>query len=403
MPLVDYYRLLEIDHNMSTEDILKYLRKINRQWTKRNNTCQSDRKEQLDNIAQTLEIIRNAIKQFGNDITRQDYDNELNKAYANGTLNNSTQKEYKDILEQAWAYYYKNDIDTALQYARECVDAQINDPSAYELLADCYMLGDAYDEALKAIDVGLNIFNRNESLMVLGARIATVSGQMYDIAQLRINSILEAFPDEPYGYAEQIYMHLHKGETELAFSEIDSYLNVRPNDMKFRELVAHDLDKYIYENFITMTGDNEILIAEKEAYKNAVRLAAKASEIFNDSRTQTTVNEVTFFGKREWDSWNMPSIKTLTLFGLLLLIIPPVGIAFLLIDILLVIFSFRPYWQINQTWVTGKRGGFETVINRLGYYAAIAARKCWNLLLTDVKLFFRFIFWIVRGGPFAND
>ncbi len=99
----------------------------------------------------------------------------------------------------------------------------------------------------------------------------------------------------------------------------------------------------------------------------------------------------------------MPSIKTLTLFGILLLIIPPVGILFLLIDILLVIFSFRPYWQINQTWVTGERGQLESVINKIGYYAAIAARKCWNLLLTAIKWFFRFIFWLVRGGPFAND
>lgn len=402
MSLVDYYKLLEIDHNWSTDDILKYLRKINRQWTQRNNTCPSDRKEQLESIAQMLEIIRNAMKQFGNDITRQKYDNDLNKAYANGTLNDEVQQEYKDLLDQAWAYYYKNNIEFATQCAKECVDAQLNDPSAYELLANCYMLGESYHDALNAIDVGLNIFDKNQVLMVLGARIATASGQMYDTAQIRINSILEAFPEEPYGYAEQIYMHLHKGETELAFNEIDSYLSVRPNDIKFRELVAHDLDKYIYENYVTMTGDTQHIIAGKDSYANALKLAHKASEIFNDKRTQAVVNDVEYFGTREWDSWNMPSIKTLTLFGLLLLVIPPVGIMFLLIDILLVVFSFRPYWQINQTWVTGERGQLESVINKIGYYAAIAARKCWNLLLTAIKWFFRFVFWLVRGGPFAN-
>ena len=99
----------------------------------------------------------------------------------------------------------------------------------------------------------------------------------------------------------------------------------------------------------------------------------------------------------------MPSIKTLTIFGLLLLVIPPLGILFLLIDILLIVFSFRPYWQINQTWVTGERGQLESVINKIGYYAAKAARKCWQLLLKFIALFFRFILWIVRGGPFAND
>ena len=334
MPLVDYYKLLEIDHNWPTNDILKYLRKINRQWTQRNNTCPSDRKEQLESIAQMLEIIRNAMKQFGNDITRQKYDNDLNKAYANGTLNDEVQQEYKDILDQAWAYYYKNNIELATQYAKQCVDAQLNDPSAYELLANCYMLGESYHDALDAIDTGLNIFDKNQVLMVLGARIATVSGQMYDEAQTRINSLLESFPEEPLGYAEQIYMHLHKGESELAFNEIDSYLSVRPEDMKFRELVAHDLDKYIYENYVTMTSETQHMIAGKDAYKNALTLAHKASEIYNDNRTQAVVNDVEYFGTREWDSWNMPSIKTLTLFGILLLIIPPVGIVFLLIDIL---------------------------------------------------------------------
>lgn len=402
MPLVDYYKLLEIDHNWTTDEILKYLRKTNRQWIQRNNTCPNDRKEQLESIAKMLKIIGDALKQFGNDITRQKYDEDLNKAYANGSLTDETHQEYKDILEQAWAYYYKNDIDLAMQYARECVEAQLNEPSAYELLANCYMLIEAYNDALNAIDTGLNIFNNNQPLMILGARIATISGCMYDEAQKRINIILESFPDEPYGFAEQIYMHLHKGDSSLAFNEIDSYVSIRPEDMKFRELVAYDIDRYIYENLVSSTNDNQTFIAGKDAYANALKLARKAAELYADPHTSSVVADVEFYGKREWDSWNMPSIKTLTIFGLLLLVIPPVGIIFLIIDILLVIFSFRPYWQINQTYVTGQRGTLESIINRIGYYSAIAARKCWNLLITAFKLLLRFVFWLVRGGPFSG-
>ena len=44
----------------------------------------------------------------------------------------------------------------------------------------------------------------------------------------------------------------------------------------------------------------------------------------------------------------------------------PIGIALYLVMGVLIYFSFRPYWQINKSYVTGKAGKLEKVISIAG-------------------------------------
>lgn len=63
--------------------------------------------------------------------------------------------------------------------------------------------------------------------------------------------MLELAPDKSIGHSEQIYLHLRKGDEDLAFQEIDSYITAHPDDEEFKQGVAYDLDA-VFEHVLLL-------------------------------------------------------------------------------------------------------------------------------------------------------
>ncbi|MDO4332903.1 MAG: hypothetical protein Q4C58_09485 [Eubacteriales bacterium] len=299
------------------------------------------------------------------------------------------------------AYYRKGNIKLAAQRAQEAIEGNINDPKAYDLLARCYFDMQNYTKSLQTIDSGLAIYANNLDLHWLGARIATVGTQNYDDAQNRINKLLEIAPDKSIGHSEQVYLHLRKGDEDLAFREIDSYIEAHPSDEGFKRGVAYDLDSYSNGCYYYDQTQNATFIADKESYLKCLKLRTKANEIYSDEHTQKQLENVKYFGQKEWNDWNMDSIKSLSLYGVILLVLVwPVGLVLLAIDALLIYFSFRPYWQINKTYVTGQMGTAERIVSSIGDVAAKFGGWFLRFLWKAVCGFFRLALWLASGGPF---
>lgn len=284
----------------------------------------------------------------------------------------------------------KGNIKMAAQCAQEAIDGKVNDPSAYDLLARCHYDMQNYPKALDVIDAGTTIYTDDLNLYWLGARIASVGTKDFDDAQKRVNKLLEMAPDNSIGHSEQVYLHLQKGDEDLAFQEIDSYIAAHPQDDGFKKNVAYDIDSYSNGFFYYDQAHDASFIADKESYQKCLKLCTKAAEIYSDEYTQKRLENAQYYGKKEWDSWNIESIKALTLYGLLLTaIFFPVGLALLAIDAAVIYFSFRPYWQINKTYVTGEMGGVEKAVTMIGDFAARFGgwftRFLWNLFVWFIK------------------
>ena len=116
---------------------------------------------------------------------RQKYDEELNQAYNDGKIVDNVEEQLVSILDQARDYFKKGNIQLATQCALEAVEGKINDPSAYDLLAQCYVRTSQYDKALEVVDNGSAIFRDDLNLKWLGARIAIDGKSDYDDAQRR--------------------------------------------------------------------------------------------------------------------------------------------------------------------------------------------------------------------------
>ena len=90
------------------------------------------------------------------------------------------------------------------------------------------------------------------NLYWLGARIASVGTKDFDDAQKRVNKLLEIGPDNSIGHSEQVYLHLQKGDEDLAFQEIDSYIAAHPQDDGFKKNVAYDIVPIPMDSSITI-------------------------------------------------------------------------------------------------------------------------------------------------------
>lgn len=395
----DLYKELDLDRSWDEKTIKDRLKDIQKLWTMRQSACND--KEQLMLIDKILSAVEDGYRYLIKAIKRRQYDEALDKAYKDGVIKDEIEQKLKSLIEQAMAYYRKGNIKLAAKCAQEAIDGHINDPAAYDLLARCHFDMQNYQKALDVVDAGVAVFQDNIDLHWLGARIATVGTKDYDDAQKRVNDLIAMAPEKSIGHSEQIYLHLRKGDEDLAFQEIDSYIASHPEDNSFKKGVAYDLDSYSNSCYYYDEAQNASFIADKESYEKCLKLRTKATEIFADEHTQKQLENAQYFGKKEWNDWNMESIKSLSIYGaIFLFLFFPVGIALLAVDALLIYYSFRPYWQINKTYVTGQMGTAEQIVSVVGDYAARFGGWFLRFIVKAVLAIFRFVLWLCAGGPF---
>lgn len=404
---VDLYKELEIDRAWDEKSIRNHLKGLQKLWTQRQGATND--KEQLLLIDKILTYVEDGYRYLTKTLKRQQYDQALELAYKAGKIIDEAEEKLHDILDQARAYYRKGKIQLAAKLAQEAVDGKVNDPSAYNLLARCYFDTNAYEKAINTVDQGLSIFKDNIDLHWLGARIATNGTKNYEDAQRRVNELITLAPEKSIGHSEQVYLHLRKGDESLAFQEIDSYIAAHPADDGFKRDVAYDLDTYSNTCYYYDAAQNASFIADKASYDKCLMLRSKAVEIFHDEHTQNQLERAKYYGQKEWNDWNMDSIKSLALYGTIFVGLDLLahsgaffGIGFVLYAVMgvLIYFSFRPYWQINKTYVTGQMGTAEKMINQIGNLTAKSAIWILRALVKIIELIFRFILGLASGRWF---
>lgn len=402
---IDYYKELDIDRSWDEKTIREHLKNMEKIWIQRQGATND--KEQSLLIDKIIDNIRDARRYLIKAAKRQVYDQALELAYQAGRIVDVAEEKLRTILDQARAYYRKGNIKLAAKFAEEAVAGEVNDASAYDLLARCYFDMNTYDKALGVVDHGISIFKTDLNLHWLGARIATIGTKNFENAQQRINRLLELAPNNSIGHSEQVYLHLRSGDEKLAFQEIDSYIAAHPDDNNFKRGVAYDLDTYSNTCYYYDAAQNATFIADKASYQKCLTLRTKAVEIFEDEHTQNQLESAKYYGKKAWNDWNMPAIKSLATYGTIFTVLGfiaegflPIGITLYLVMGVLIYFSFRPYWQINKSYVTGKAGKLEKVISIAGDGTARMAEYAFKALIQTMSLIFKFIIGLASGRWF---
>ena len=78
------------------------------------------------------------------------------------------------------------------------------------------------------------------------------------------------------------------------------------------------------------------------------------------------------------------------------------GIAFILYACMgaLIYYSFRPYWQINKTYVTGELGTAEKAVNMMGPYVVKGAKLLLRVIFKIMELMIKFVLYLASGKLF---
>ena len=214
--------------------------------------------------------------------------------------------------------------------------------------------------------------------------------------------MLELDPKSSKAHAEQIHFYMYSGQEAIAFQQIDQYVAQNPNDVEFKQETAYNLISFTNTCYFEDAETGSLVIADKASYTKCLTLCQKAYSLYQDEYTSKNLENAKFFGKREFNRNNSYELKWLWGLGLLSLfaIVPVFSqiksatdfftvlimlCIYLVPAILLTIVSFRPYWQINRIYYTGKAGWFETIVIWWG-----------KITVFLVKLSIKFFLWILR-------
>lgn len=399
---IDYYKELEIDRAWDCSKIRKHLNQLQKVWVARQNTCNVADGETIALITERLGEIKEAQRYLIREEKRKKYDIELDKCYKDGIITDKVDEQLYGILEQARDCYKQGKFRDSGKLAQQAVEEHLHDPEAYRILADSYFQLGYNTEGVIIADRGIKLFPDNLDLMWLGTRIMIDGIEDYDEAQRRINKLFETAPDDSYGPSEQVYLHLRKGETALAYQEIDEYLAERPDDEMLRFRIAYNI--YVFSNscFHYDKDLNCIYWDEQEQYDYCLELQIKAYEICSNEFFNRTLADTRAYGEKEWNDWNLPSIRSLSIYGALFMyFFFPIGILLLAVDALVIYYSYRPYWLINKTHVTGRMGKTEELVSTIGRVSARAGEWLFGIVRTVIWGTLKFVWHLATGHFFG--
>lgn len=403
--ILDYYKAFGLDRSWDEKTLRKELGKAQRTFMRRQSTTND--KEELDQINQTLEILDKAIECLSHPDARKSYDKELDKAYQAGMVNDEAEAQARDALEKAKQFYAKGQIQLAAKFALEAINNKVNDPTAYEILAKCYYDSGDYSASIDTVDKALTVYVDNTYFLWLSARINTIV-ERYDVAQQKINRMLELDPNSSQAHAEQIHFYMYAEKEDIAFQQIDQYLAQNPNDTDFKRETAYNLISFTNTCYLEDADTGSLVIADKKSYTKCMSLCQKAYSLYQDEYTKNNLESAQFFGQREFNHNNSYELKWL--WGLsalsLFVIVPAFGEMRSIADffsilfaaciyfvpaILLTIVSFQPYWQINRIYYTGKAGWFETLVIWWGKITVAIVKWSWKIMWWIVRFILSFV------------
>ena len=332
------------------------------------NTAKQNQQEKLEELKN---ILNNACKVFKNDDNRKKYDEALDAAYAANKITDQTVEDLPtQPAQNVWqmlAELFDNEQYVAvINECNKMIAAGTTDISAYHFKSMAsYELGDKKC-AYETINETQQKFPNDAWNLKLGARYSTIDGN-YNNAQDFINTLTTKQPEHPLATIEQCYLYERMDKQELAFKLIDEYLEKNPHNEDFRRDCAYDMMALSNTYFTRDPESGTYIIASREDYEKCLAVCEKAATIYNNDYIAAKLEDTKFFGqtKYNWDNkWRILALFIGGIFYFLigLLTIAQGGFVGLLLGAGLIFsgyrlhkLSYRPYWQINKYFLTGKR------------------------------------------------
>ena len=407
--IIDYYAVYALDRKLDAQAIKKKLRSIQGDIRENMSSGSLNSDEVMAKLQESFVQVADALKVFKNKETKEEYDAQLDAAYANGVLNTEAQSMAEDLYAEIEAMFMKGNYQGAAKKCTDALNSNVRDARIYGLLARSYYALQDIARSLQTVVEGIKIHPENLELLRIGARFSNEGKDDYNMAQEYINRMFSIDANNKFAYAEQIYLYLCTGKNDLAYQNIDEYLQGNPHDNEFRRTCAYDLIGFSYNYYTKDENSGSYVLISKEAYENCVAVCDKAASLYNDENIVNCLNTAKSYGEIEFNEDNKENIKWTAIAGIVYLgvslmvmwegfgeenMITFIGATFLIFALgvgalycayELYQVSKRPYWQIYKYYLTGQREKKEKIFIIIG-----------TILAGYMKFTLKFAKWMLK-------
>jgi len=358
--IVDYYESLQIDRTADTNAIRKLINDRMKLWMK-NEASSQPGSDGLKHSQFMLKLIDAANAVLCDDTRRQAYNIELDRAYQTGVLSSEKQAEAIDAIKLAEEYFNKGKPELAAQHAMQAIENNPSNSKAYEILTHSqYLLGD-YNDALGTDQKAIELFAENTEFEWLYSRLS-INLDLFEQAQGIINKVLSRDKSNPLFNAEQVYLYCRADRTELAFSEVNSFISEHSDNNLYKEYVASNLLRYARTLYFVDQEKVQYVMTEHKSFEECLRVCEFANSLYPSDETRQELDDINSFGEKQFDQRHIP--KLIFMGVVLILIVYFKGLqhligfaAFAIIAIeaaALFKISFRPVWAVNREAYVGE-------------------------------------------------
>lgn len=392
----DYYAELDLNEQERTKVLYDEIGQIAKEASRKLNGGALNSPELMEEFRETKAMAMEARPKFFNDNKRSVYDSLLRIARKTGRVIIKRRAKARtmpdDFYQRLNAMFAMDNYQSVIQACIDAISKDVHDYRVYSMLSLSYYYLNDYNNSLKAAEEGLSFNKDNLELLRAAVRASNVGGQSgYNKAQEYINRMMGIDPESPITNSEQVNLYLTAGKEDMAFQTIDAYVEKHPNNQQFRQETAYNLMAHCEAFYTVLPEGNAMVIASRKDYEKCLETCQKAAGLYNDEAVRGMLNDIKSFGQIEYNRDNIEYIVWLVIGGAIYIVAVPISLLLFFSAWRLHCVSKRPYWQIYQYELTGKREPSEGKYILIGKiftgYLKIGFKIAWGI----VKFIFGFM------------
>ena len=371
----NYYEELNLDSQLSAEQLTELLKKERKKWATRQNAPDMNARQRAEH---QLELIGEAMKVLSDKKEKSKYDKELKKAMKKGNVA-QTQSEapaYQSGNQQGNAVnvlialaeeaYNSGDSHAAINACQKALAGGVNNGQIYYILGLSYIeIGDM-NTANSVFRDGITNNPDDLDLLASFTRILASVGNVSS-ATTYLNILKDRVPDHYLVSSTLIELELIKGNASEAEKLYNELAPKHSDDIRFKNEVSAAYLRYMNRMFEKGYFDNEAQLDE------LIDVANKRAAIDPDNGNE----DVQFLNAKKSKKFDWKNIKgALVLYGFTFLLFASgesilLAILALAVSIAASYFNIKPVWKLERKQITGKKDPIDYIFVIAGAILAI--------------------------------
>jgi tetratricopeptide (TPR) repeat protein len=366
--MLDYYKLLSISRQASTDEIKEKIDKELRIWLNRTNSPQINRKREAERMVSHLKEAESLLL---DEEKRADYDGSLGAGSSAGmvTAEADVIEQGVTLIDKGWQLLSEGNVADALHIATKATEKDGGNSESWALLAQAKFRWGEYEDAIYEYKRAINLVPNNPQYYYdIGTVYETV--ERNDEALKNYERAAQIAPGVIMYQAAIGGMQLRAGNYSAAVQILERCVAGEPDNEVYSWLLALAYNDFAVSRY-TLGPDNVRYCISKESAEQGLELFHKALDLrYDDDDLRgllaSNIRNANWALKKHW---TRPILRTIIVFPFVAILGVFVGMIFSRVpDPLGSFLSICAFVGVIAIWIrTGLKPGWKMNKKGLGY------------------------------------